>query len=33
MKDSYSREINYLKISLTDKCNLKCVYCMDEEKV
>ena len=27
MKDSYSREINYLKISLTDKCNLSCVYC------
>lgn len=32
MKDSYSREINYLRISLTDKCNLRCVYCMDEEK-
>ena len=27
MKDSYSREIDYLKISLTDKCNLSCVYC------
>ncbi len=32
MKDSYSREINYLKISLTDKCNLKCVYCKDEDE-
>lgn len=31
MKDSYSREINYLKISLTDKCNLRCVYCKEEE--
>ncbi len=33
MKDSYSREINYLKISLTDKCNLRCVYCKDEDEV
>ena len=32
MKDSYSREINYLRISLTDKCNLRCVYCMDEDE-
>lgn len=31
MKDSYSREINYLRISLTDKCNLRCVYCMEED--
>ena len=31
MKDSYSREINYLRISLTDKCNLRCVYCKEEE--
>lgn len=28
MKDSYGREINYLRISLTDRCNLRCVYCM-----
>jgi len=28
MKDSYSREINYLRLSLTDRCNLRCVYCM-----
>ncbi len=28
MKDRYSREINYLRISLTDRCNLRCVYCM-----
>src|SRR5215210_3296792 len=26
--DSYSRRINYLRISLTDRCNLRCVYCM-----
>jgi len=26
--DSFGREINYLRISLTDHCNLRCVYCM-----
>jgi cyclic pyranopterin phosphate synthase len=29
--DSYGRRINYLRISLTDACNLRCVYCMPEE--
>ena len=29
--DSYGRDIHYLRISLTDKCNLRCVYCMTEE--
>jgi cyclic pyranopterin phosphate synthase len=28
--DSYSREINYLRISVTDRCNLRCVYCMPD---
>ena len=32
MKDSYLRDINYVRISLTDKCNLRCVYCMDEDE-
>ena len=27
MRDSYSRQITYLRFSLTDKCNLKCGYC------
>ena len=27
MLDSYNREINYLRISVTDRCNLRCVYC------
>lgn len=27
MKDFYERSINYLRISLTEKCNLKCIYC------
>jgi cyclic pyranopterin phosphate synthase len=26
--DSYHRDINYLRISLTDRCNLRCLYCM-----
>ena len=31
--DSFSRPINYLRISVTDRCNLRCVYCMPEEGV
>jgi cyclic pyranopterin phosphate synthase len=27
-RDSFNREINYLRISLIDNCNLRCVYCM-----
>lgn len=30
-QDRFGRTINYLRISLTDKCNLRCVYCMPEE--
>lgn len=26
--DRYSRNLNYLRISITDRCNLKCVYCV-----
>ncbi|OAT82321.1 GTP 3',8-cyclase MoaA [Desulfotomaculum copahuensis] len=33
MKDGYQREINYLRISVTDRCNLRCVYCMPPEGV
>ncbi len=29
--DGYGREINYLRLSLTDHCNLRCVYCMPLE--
>ncbi|MDL1900130.1 GTP 3',8-cyclase MoaA [Anaerolineae bacterium CFX9] len=32
-KDRFGRIINYLRISLTDKCNLRCVYCMPEDMV
>lgn len=28
--DKYQRKINYLRISVTDRCNLRCVYCMGE---
>jgi cyclic pyranopterin phosphate synthase len=28
--DQYGRTINYLRVSLTDACNLRCVYCMPE---
>jgi cyclic pyranopterin phosphate synthase len=31
--DRYGREINYLRISVTDRCNLRCVYCMPPEGV
>jgi len=31
--DKFNRKINYLRISLTDKCNLRCIYCMTEEGV
>ena len=32
-QDRFGRMINYLRISLTDKCNLRCVYCMAEDMV
>jgi GTP 3',8-cyclase len=31
--DSHGRRIDYLRISLTDRCNLRCVYCMPTEGV
>ena len=33
MKDQYGRTIDYIRISVTDRCNLRCVYCMPEEGV
>lgn len=33
MKDAHGRTIDYLRISLTDRCNLRCIYCMPEEGV
>ncbi len=31
--DSFRRKITYLRVSVTDKCNLRCIYCMPEEGV
>jgi len=31
--DRYQRHIDYLRLSITDRCNLRCVYCMPEEGV
>lgn len=33
MKDGFGREIDYLRISVTDKCNLRCRYCMPKQGV
>lgn len=33
MIDGYGREITYLRVSVTDRCNFRCVYCMPEEGV
>lgn len=31
--DSYQRRIDYLRLSITDRCNLRCTYCMPEHGV
>lgn len=33
MKDSFGRHINYMRISITDRCDLRCRYCMPEEGI
>lgn len=33
MLDKFNRQINYLRISITDRCNLRCIYCMPEEGI
>ena len=33
MLDRYNRKINYLRISVTDRCNLRCRYCMPESGI
>jgi len=33
MRDKQGRDINYLRISVTDRCNLRCIYCMPEEGI
>ncbi len=31
LQDRYGRRLNYLRVSVTDRCNLRCVYCMPED--
>jgi len=31
--DTHNRHINYLRISVTDRCNLRCIYCMPQQGV
>lgn len=31
MEDKFGRSVDYLRVSVTDKCNLRCIYCMDEK--
>jgi cyclic pyranopterin phosphate synthase len=33
LSDSYHRPLNYLRVSVTDRCNLRCVYCMPPEGI
>ncbi len=33
LQDSFRRSINYMRISVTDRCNLRCIYCMPPEGV
>jgi cyclic pyranopterin phosphate synthase len=33
VKDRFNRRINYLRISVTDRCNLRCIYCLPPEGI
>ena len=33
MFDRFNRRINYLRVSVTDRCNLRCTYCMHSEGI
>ncbi len=33
LKDTYGRDHTYLRVSLSERCNLRCTYCMPEEGV
>lgn len=33
MIDRYGRKIEYLRLSVTDRCNLRCIYCMSEDGI
>ena len=31
MRDAFGRQIDYIRLSVTDRCNLRCTYCMAED--
>ncbi|MBU0699607.1 MAG: radical SAM protein, partial [Proteobacteria bacterium] len=31
--DQYNRNLNYLRISITDRCNLRCIYCVPPDRI
>jgi cyclic pyranopterin phosphate synthase len=33
LEDRYRRKLNYLRVSVTDRCNLRCIYCVPQEAV
>lgn len=33
LHDPFGRRINYLRVSVTDRCNLRCIYCMPEHGI
>lgn len=33
MRDKFNRDINYLRVSITDRCNLRCSYCLPKEGI
>ncbi|HEC92635.1 MAG TPA: GTP 3',8-cyclase MoaA, partial [Candidatus Atribacteria bacterium] len=30
--DNFGREISYLRVSITDRCNYRCIYCQSEKE-
>ena len=33
LRDNHGREVDYLRLAVTDRCNLRCFYCMPEEGI
>ncbi len=33
LEDRFGRKINYIRISVTDRCNFRCIYCMPEQGI
>ena len=32
LRDKYGRSIEYLRLAVTDRCNLRCIYCMPSQE-